>query len=223
MNVPILIIGYERSGTTLLRRLVSMHPSLESDLVHEKPWLLRDAQSIDHALETMTFVTSSIKSGQKLPYLTFHQAERNVKKFLSLFPDGYLMHIIRQPLETISSQVKTFRRKPKHCVHNYYASVFKVYDYVRSLPNSCTVKYESLISDPRTVLSKIYAWMGEEVGAEHIERVITTQDNWIYNDRAMPGLRYFKTIIPSNRKITLPPDIIENVKSRPLLEYIADF
>jgi len=37
---PILIIGFERSGTTLLRRVVSMCPALDYDLLHERKRLI---------------------------------------------------------------------------------------------------------------------------------------------------------------------------------------
>jgi hypothetical protein len=210
-----------------------MHPSLEHDLVHEKARLLQDARNVAHAVETMTFATmqrgkptgasSSIKSGQKLPYATYAQAEGFIQKFLSLFPNGYLMHIIREPLETINSQVKTFKRNPTKCVENYYSSVLRVYDYIRTLPNSCTIRYENLVADPRKVLAGVYAWMGEEVDIEHIERVITTQQGWECNGRLMPGLRYFSTIVPRERKIILPSDVVREITFRPLIEYMADF
>ena len=54
LKIPILILGYERSGTTLLRRLVSMHPDLEYDIFHEKPHRVMKAKSRDEAIRKLT-------------------------------------------------------------------------------------------------------------------------------------------------------------------------
>lgn len=232
MNIPILIVGYERTGTTILRRLVSMHPNLEYDLVHEKWNLLRAAKNKKHANQIMTFkatqnkkrigTVSSIISGQKIPYNNFLQAQKYIDKFLSLFPEGHLMHIIRKPLETINSQVKTFDRNVDHCIKNYFDSVPRVYDYTKQLPNSCQISYENLIDKPKEVLADLYRWMGQEVDPAHIERVVSTQDPWEHNGRILPGLRYFNNIIPKKREIILKKEHIQAIESHSL-QYETNF
>lgn len=233
MNVPIFIVGYERSGTTLLRRLVSMHPRLEYELIHERPKLLQAARNTQHAIDTMTYPatqqkretgsTMSVRAGQKTPYATFSQAKGNIDKFRELFPSAYLMHIIRDPLETISSQVKTFNRKADGCIKNYFSAVPKVYKYVLSLPRSCTVCYENLVARPQEVLASIYEWMGATVPLYFIDRIISTRDPWEWEGRMMPGLRYFDSIVPKERKLVLKQAHIDTIKSRGSVKFIADF
>lgn len=233
MNVPILIVGYERSGTTLLRRLVSMHPGLEYELVHEHPELLEAAKNASHAIKTMSYPatqqkkktgsTMSVQAGQKTPYASFSQAKGNIDKFRELFPRAYFMHIIREPLETISSQVKTFNRRADKCIRHYFLAVPKAYKYVLSLPNSCTVRYENLVARPQEVLSSLYEWMGEKVADDFISRVISTRDPWEWEGRVMPGLRYFDNIVPKERKLVLKKTQIDAIKSRGSLQFVADF
>jgi len=233
MNLPVLIIGYERSGTTLLRRLVSMHPGLKYDLVHEKRKWLMNAKTKEEALDVLTFDsnqagkktggTSSVRSGQKIPYANFGTIKRAIDKFYSFFPEFYLMHIIRNPLTTINSQVKSFNRKPQQCIKNWFSSVPLVYKYARSKPNNCVICYENLVTEPKTTLEHIYKWMGQEVSGEYIEKVINTRENWDYNGRQMPGLRRFDSIIPPGRKLILESDIITQINSMPKFDYKADF
>jgi len=233
MNIPLLIIGYERSGTTLLRRLTSMHPELEADIVHEKRKWLMSAQTREEALDVLTFSSrqagketggkSSVRSGQKMPYANFKSIKEAVEKFYSFFPNSYLMHIIRDPVTTINSQVKSFNRNPKRCIKNWFSSVPLTYKYARSMPNNCVVCYENLVTNPREVLGNIYEWMGQRVSDEHLEKVITTRENWDYNGRKMPGLRRFDTIIPPERKLILKRNVIAEIKAKPKFEYETDF
>lgn len=233
MNVPIFIVGYERSGTTLLRRLVSMHPRLEYELIHERPKLLQAAKNTQHAIETMTYPatqqkretgsTMSVRAGQKTPYATFSQAKGNIDKFRKLFPNAYIMHIIREPLETISSQIKTFSRRADGCIKNYFSAVPKVHKYVLSLPNSCTIRYENLVARPKEVLGSLYEWMGEKVPADFIAKIISTRDPWEWDGRVMPGLRYFDSIIPKNRKLVLKKAQIDTIQSKGFVKFVADF
>ena len=226
-------MGYERSGTTLLRRLVSMHPRLEYELIHERPKLLQAARNTKHAIETMTYPatqqkketgsTMSVRAGQKTPYATFSQARGNIDKFRELFPNAYLMHIIREPLETISSQVKTFNRKADGCIKNYFSAVPKVHKYVLSLPNSCTIRYKNLVARPRAVLADLYRWMGAEVPEDFIDKIISTRDPWEWEGRVMPGLRYFDSIVPKERKLALKQAQINTIKSKGAVKFIADF
>jgi hypothetical protein len=217
----------------MLRRLVSMHPNLGYELVHERPKLLHAARDAQHAIETMTYPATqqkkktgsimSVRSGQKIPYATFSQAKGNIDKFRELFPKAYLMHIIREPLETISSQVKTFNRKAEGCIKNYFSAVPLVHKYVISLPNSCTVCYENLVVRPQEVLASIYEWMGTKVSSDFIAKAVNTKDPWEWEGRIMPGLRYFDSIISKDRKLVLKKSHIDAIKSKKALKFTPDF
>jgi len=192
-----------------------------------------DAQTKEEALEVLTFTSrqagketggkSSVRSGQKIPYANFKIITQTIEKFYSFFPNSYLMHIIREPLTTINSQVKSFNRKPDRCIKNWFNSVPLAYRYARTIPNNCVVCYENLVTNPEEVLGKIYEWMGEKVNEEHIRKVISTRESWEHRGRMLPGLRRFDSIIPPERKLILKPRIIAQIESKPKFKYEADF
>ena len=182
-----------------------------------------EARDPGHAMEIMTFGASSVRSGQKLPYATFPKAKSYIDKFLSLFPEAHIMHIVREPLETISSQVRKFKRQPRRCIQNYFSSVPQVHKYIKTFERSCSVCYENLVTEPHSVLDRIYTWMGQTVDSTHITKVISTKDHWDYNGRPMPGLRYFDSIIPKERTIVLKKSDIKAIKIQPLLGLETDF
>jgi len=204
MKVPILILGYERSGTTLLRRLVSMHPNLEYELIHERFDILLSCKSRKDAYRKLTYPATqagkktgsimSVKAGKKIPYLDSTKAKQSINKFEKLFGKFYIIHIVRNPIDVISSQIKTFNRKIKKCVNNYNESVVKIRKYVKS-KGGIEIAFEDLVSNATVKVNKLYRWMGDfDKNDEYIQKVIATRDPWIYDGRIMPGLRYFDSI-----------------------------
>jgi len=219
---PILILGYERSGTTLLRRIVSMHPGLDYELVHENAKKLYSCQTRKQALRKMTYPgtqagkrtgsTMSIRAGQKIPYMTLKEAKRAYKKFDSLFDTFRVIHITRNPVGCINSQVKTFNRDPSRCVRNYFNSVPQVSKLLADHPKILRVQYEDLVGDPRHEIARIYSWVGGEVSDEHIKAVMSIRDPWKCDGRVMPGLRYFDRIEKQKRRIILPAKLVNKIE-----------
>lgn len=204
MKLPLFITGYERSGTTLLRRIVSMHPDLPYEIIHENRKLLLAAESPSHALKTMKYAatqakqktgsTMSIEAGQKLPYTTLKQAKQQIKKMRSLFPDTRIIHIVRDPMGAINSQVRTFNKDPRKCIDDYFASVTLASDWIEANFEHLTIDYNSLIQNARSETRRIYDWIGGNVSDNHVDQVLNTRDPWNYNGRIMCGLRYFNNI-----------------------------
>ena len=204
MKTPILIIGFPRSGTTLLRRIVSMHPGLEYELIHEDAGPLLEARSKEEAIEKLTYEhvqagvnigsTMSILSGQKIPYSRYKVAKRFIKQFDRFFADFHIIHIYRNPVDTVSSGVKTFSANPLIRTVQYFLTVPRVRRLLRMYDSVLELRYEDLIRSPDEVTARIYDWMGSSVEQAHIDRVLTTKDPWEYEGRVMPGLRYFDKI-----------------------------
>lgn len=229
-----------RSGTTLLRRIVSMHPMLKYELVHENPQLLLSSRSTEDALKKLTYPATqegkktgsimSLKSGQKIPYTNYQNAFECITKFRSFFPKGSIIHIIRNPTDTISSQIRfrprTLKSKATKFFRSiYYLGIFNCYmrKYFDSVPrvrsclntyeNTLEIRYEKLIKDTVNEVSSIYRWIGNNVETSYIEKVISAKTPWEYNGRMMPGLRYFDKIENQIFKnIVLRNDQIETIK-----------
>ncbi len=205
MKLPILILGYERSGTTLLRRLVSMHPKMPFDIVHEQGKKLFTSETKEDAIKKLTFKskqagkytggTSSLEAGQKIPYTSFKTVKKSIDKFTHFFGDFSIIHIVRQPEGAVRSQVKTFKKKKNKCHQQYSESVPKVIEYLQSYKNVLTVSFESLLCNPLEEVRSIYEWIGDyNEDDDFLDRVTGTREPWGYNGRIMPGLRYFNSI-----------------------------
>ncbi len=204
MKTPILIIGFPRSGTTLLRRIVSMHPGLDYELIHEDPGPLLAAKSKEEAIKNLTYEhvqagkplgsTMSIIAGQKIPYSRYKVAKSFINQFGLFFGDFSIMHIYRNPVDTVSSGVKTFSANPLIRIVQYFLTVPRVRNLLQDYDNVLELRYEDLIRTPAEVTSRIYDWIGGAVDAAYIERVLTTKDPWVHGSRVMPGLRYFDKI-----------------------------
>ena len=212
MKTPFLVIGYERSGTTLVRRLMSMHPALEYDLVHERPREMLKCKKTKQAIRKLTSPatqagektggTMSILAGQKIPYVNYIFALRVVKHFISLFPEASIVHVVRNPAEVIESQVRTFKKNATKCAEAYKSSVPPMIKFCSRLRNrNAMICYGRVTSEPMDLLRVLYEWMGEEVDEEHIKKVISTRDPWDYDGRMMCGLRYFDSVKAQKKDI----------------------
>lgn len=222
MKLPVLILGYERSGTTLLRRLVSMHPNMPFDIVHEQSRKLFNSSSKEEVIKKLTFKSkqkgiytggiSSIKAGQKIPYTNFKVAKKSISKFDSIFNNFFIIHIIRDPVGAIGSQVRTFNRDVNKCISQYFSSVPMVNKYLEDFKNVLTINFEELLRYPFEQVKLIYTWLGSfNEDDTFINLVISTIEPWNYNGRVMPGLRYFDNISETKSNFVLEKKYIEKI------------
>jgi hypothetical protein len=214
---PILILGYERSGTTLLRRIVSMHPKLKSNLVHEKYRLLFTCDDLEEAKSKLDQDNCSITSGQKIPYYEFSRVKSAVKRFNSFFGEGEfsVIHIIRDPIHCINSQKVTFRKSINQSINFYFRAVPKTRKYLRNNIDRCLeIRYEDIIDEPHNTVHQIYKWLdGTEVDTNFINKVVGTKYPWFYNGRIMVGLRSFDKIEKQKKKFVLPEKSVNKINS----------
>ena len=199
-----------------------MHPSLDYDLVHERRDLLFKAKSQKHALQIMTYPATqqkqktggiiSVESGQKLPYLTYESAITIINQFARLFPNFYLIHIVRDPIGAINSQLKTFKRDFDQCVKNYFSSVPRVSRHINTMSNALSLEYHNIIENPIETLNMVYTWIGGDIEDWFVKKVANTKHFWEYNGRVMPGLRYFDSIKPTHSEIVLTDHQIKLIR-----------
>lgn len=201
MKLPIYVLGFERGGTTLLRRLVSMHPGLLYDLRHEDANPLLRAKTMEEFLKAGTRKSkeggiSCILSGMKMPYGGPEKVARIIRAIDGFLPGVRALHILRDPQEVLSSLLRVFHRNFEREVWSYFNNTPKVLEFLRTqVPDSMFISFTQLTEQPALVLDRVYTWMGEAASPEHIEKVISTKGPWEHNGRIMPGLRYFDRVM----------------------------
>ena len=163
----ILIIGFQRSGTTLLRRLLQLHPQVRR-LYHEFFFFdkCKDKQSLIHYVSQRGVDTNKDNWGEKCPYypnIKGIPVYKYCEKWNRYFGgNSRILHIVRHPYDVAISNVKKF----KHI--KSYDNPIKLYKKVvppnvvklEKMKSVYTFKYEDLLLDPDGMMFKIYKHCG---------------------------------------------------------------
>lgn len=164
--MQILIIGFQRSGTTLLRRLFHQHPDVRQ-IFHEK-FLLRACKSKD---ELIQFVDSKGISplvetwGEKAP---FYPGVRRIpvieycKRWNRYFGEtSRILHTVRHPIDVaLSVEKKRGKGGIEHPLNLYKSVMRSVVPKIKNMKNAFTFKYEDLIINPDEVLPQMFEFCG---------------------------------------------------------------
>ena len=166
--MKILIVGYQRSGTTLLRRLIGLHPDVVS-IIHEKR-ILKYGKNKKDVLVYANKLSGKYKLdnnwGEKVPFYGNAGILSYCKKWINIFGDeARIVHIIRHPIDVAISNVK-MKKSPARTVEKAIDLYEKVYpkllkeiekiDTVRK--KTIVVSFETLVMNPKKTMSQIFAF-----------------------------------------------------------------
>ncbi len=158
--MKILVVGFQRSGTTLLRRIIEMHPEVEA-VFHER-FLLKKFRTrnsvIKHAVKSGC--TAKGNWGEKTPYYP-NIRKINTMKYCHQWQDYFhkesrIVHIVRHPFDVAASNVKKFNCYFNVPIRMYCTHVPVITRKIDALKNSVTVKYEDLLIHPEIIIPKLY-------------------------------------------------------------------
>jgi hypothetical protein len=190
---PVLITGFESSGTTMLRRIVSMNPIFEKDLIHEGRKLL-GYHTAQEAMVNYHDDYSHIRSGEKIPYVATELIIKYIDKWKQFWPDSLILHIIRGTDAVADSCYRRFNR-PKKVIRNMHIdSVNEVGEHIAKTNNYQNISYELLIDNPFGSIKYIYELLGSVPENAVIEKIVTTKEVWDLDGKRMCGLRYADSI-----------------------------
>lgn len=172
MQQPIFIIGTQRSGTTLLTRMLSAHPGLfiQNEMgtygVFDKPYTtevlhgritgrLQDRYSIDvNSLES-----EGVLWGWKDPMLTPHLDE-----LAEHYPGSKFIVIIRDPRAVVASYIDNawgLGTTPYTGALRWHDEVTTQLDFCRTHQHRCLwFTYENLIENNQQALTRICEFLG---------------------------------------------------------------
>lgn len=164
--MKILIIGFQRSGTTLLRRIFHTHPDIRR-MFHEE-FLLRKCKvkpKLMYYLMNFDIDPDRDNWGEKVP---FYPSARgiSVRKYCETWNQyfgnsGRIVHIIRHPIDIAFSVDKKYRVKNfKKTLAMYKRIMPIVINNLAAMNNAFSFKYEDLLIEPDKKVREIMKFCG---------------------------------------------------------------
>jgi hypothetical protein len=182
---PILILGANGSGTTLLRLMLDSHERiaipqetgfLRLAMAHEwvPYWALGDqwhhhlGMTDDDLISELarfygglfaSYAESQGKQrwGDKTPFHVWH-----LELAARMFPDLQVIGIVRHPGAVVSSLRRRFRRPVPRATRHWKRSTTVLIQQAVTLGNRCVVlRYEDLVLKPEATMRPLLEWLGE--------------------------------------------------------------
>jgi len=199
--MKILIVGFGRSGTTLLMEFVGLHPQVrrmfdERNMIFgrtkEELFRLREfrdrknrVERVRANLETDTwgekiiFVGKSNLPSLYIKYETIEAMKHYCKKWNEFFlPDAKIIFIVRHPLDVIPSILR--RRKKwaavdrQEQVKQHFEVMPKAIKFAKTLSNCLFIKFEDLTSNPVETLIKVFDFCSLDSSHNLVKRITET-------------------------------------------------
>jgi Sulfotransferase domain len=165
--MKILLIGFQRSGTTLSRRLIELHPDIRR-MFHEV-FLLKRYQSkkaLENYFSTINISMNKQTWGEKVPFYPSARKYPIIKycqKWKEYFgKKGRIIHIVRHPYDVAFSVVSKYKKIEKidQPIKLYRGIIPTAIPEIEDLGITKTIKYEDLLLNPQEVMHSVYEFCG---------------------------------------------------------------
>jgi len=186
---PIFLVGFPRSGTTLLDTILRSHPLIE--VVEEKPIINQLVDSLNKlsnkGLKNLEKINEiQVEKLRKIYFDSFDTQIKNKNKskiyidklplnivyageIIRIFPNAKFIVLIRHPYDCVfSCFMQNFELNDAMANFSNLGDAARLYDYVMSLwmqylsifkINYCEVKYENLIKDFKPTVSSVLKFL----------------------------------------------------------------
>lgn len=166
LNMKILLVGFQRSGTTLLRRILQVHPEIHR--VFHEAFILTKTKTKDQVLQFahQQGIGNPMKEnwGEKVPYYPGARKYNIIKyceKWNTYFENqSRIIHIVRHPYDIANSVVKKYKNitNVDRPLKVYKGIMHRSISDIDDMKTSITIKYENLLINPQETVFKIYSF-----------------------------------------------------------------
>lgn len=197
--MQILITGFQRSGTTLLRRLIDLHPDVQI-MIHEGR-VLKNANNV-RAIKEGLFIYDNKRIrvevdvnknwGEKIPWYngSGNDALNYCRKWMILFGESArVIHIIRDVNDVVNSNLafKPVKDKEAAIRSKCVGSVKNVRNYLKSNERYMEVTFEDLVAKPRITLKRVFRFCELNRSDAVVNKITSARrDKLKYFDRINP-------------------------------------
>ena len=204
VNQPIILVGAERSGTTMLRLMLDNHPDIAwcSEFEYAVEYMKDDTQcypniekfyrylktdrifqlhgfSIDPQLNYPELIDSFLRqrqqqTGKPLVGLTCH---RHFDRLLKIWSDARFIHIVRDPRDVARSCIGMGWNGNVWCGSDRWLEVEQLWQQMRSHLSKdryLEISYEDFLENTESVLGQICSFIGTEVSPTMYDYANTT-------------------------------------------------
>lgn len=199
--MKILVIGFQRSGTTLLKDLIWKHPDVVhmfheiTILRHTKEYIFNSKVLVDKAIKNnyqgvrkykkeIDFDWQKDTWGEKVPYYGLKTKDfkgwptKYCKRWNSFFRrQSRILHIVRNPIDIgISTRNRGYSRNISIPTEVHKKAMQTIVGYFKDVPNVKHVQFEKLLVYPEELLKDIFKFCKLDYSDETINEIINNKD-----------------------------------------------
>ena len=164
--MQILIIGFQRSGTTLLRRIINGHPEVKK-IFHEQ-FLLNKFVNVKILFAYLRVRGINPKKGNWGEKVPFYPSVKGfpIINYCETWNDYFdrrsrILHIIRHPLDVAFSITNKYKKQNfNYALKLYKERMIKYIPKIMEMDNTFTFKYEDLLLNPDKLIPRIFWFCG---------------------------------------------------------------
>jgi hypothetical protein len=108
--------------------------------------------------------------------LTRTPSVQGIENFFDLFPDSYLVILVRDGRAVVESGVKTFQWKYEDAIVNWSKAAKVILDYAKTQSGKekqfRIVRYEELVKNPEGELEKLFSFLGMDEHSYDFENIV---------------------------------------------------
>lgn len=165
--MKILLIGFQRSGTTLMRHIIQGHPKIRK-MFHED-FLLKKCNSkkrlYSHLMNNYKIDVDKQNWGEKVPlYPSARRISAKVycERWNEYFgKDARIIHIVRHPYDVGLSVKKKYKGQTfSAALRIYKRTMPRIVSTLSEFKNCFTFKYEDLLLNPDEKIKGIFNFCG---------------------------------------------------------------